>query len=154
MYFNKRKCSVNCASFPSITVIHFPIITENNFVTKRHAQGVKHADSPPRGPGRAKGYSDLTPPGGPSPQRLTLPEGSTAELPVALEATRRLTQPKRHSTAASSRTRGRLVPRSDKECLRTAPLASPERSQHFSAFPQVANEAGSDTHAQTRPPRT
>lgn len=59
--------------------------------------------------------------------------------------------------AGSCHARGRRVLRPHRErwwCPKATPLASSGRGQHpFSALPQVANEAGSDTHAQTRPPR-
>lgn len=65
---------------------------------------------------------------------------------------------KRTPRTGSPHTRGRLILGPDRErsrCLKPAQLASSGRGPPlFSARPQVANEAGSDAHAQTRPPRT
>lgn len=65
---------------------------------------------------------------------------------------------KRIPRSGSPHTRGRLVlgpHRERSRCRKPAQLASSGRDPpRFAARPQVANEAGSDAHAQTRAPRT
>lgn len=145
-----------CVSFLNVAVIHFISPLSLKIIVKTTLSRLSGTQALHRsGRGEATSLQERDPSRRLSPQILTFPVGSAAKLPIAGHPkTTGSTQ--EDPTAVHPTLGGAWFPGTGSaRGARSRPARLLGRGQQlFSALPAVANEAGSDAHAHTRPPRT